>query len=57
MQGDIPPPCRAHSATAVINQIILFGGGDGANYYNHLYLLDTSVLPPARQLLELIPLK
>lgn len=51
MQGDIPPPCRAHSATAVMNQIILFGGGDGANYYNHLYLLDTSAFLFARPLL------
>lgn len=42
MQGDIPPPCRAHSATEVNGQILVFGGGNADKYYNHLYLLDTS---------------
>ncbi|KAF8488741.1 galactose oxidase [Gautieria morchelliformis] len=39
--GDIPPPCRAHSATQVDRRIFVFGGGEGPTYYNHLYVLDT----------------
>ena len=43
MMGDLPPPCRAHSATVVGTSILIFGGGDGSTYYNHLYVLDTCV--------------
>lgn len=39
--GDVPPPCRAHSATQVDRRIFIFGGGEGPVYYNHLYVLDT----------------
>jgi Rab9 effector protein with kelch motifs len=39
--GDIPPPCRAHSATQVDRRIFVFGGGEGPTYYNHLFVLDT----------------
>ena len=39
--GDIPPPCRAHSATQVNCRIFVFGGGEGPMYFNHLYALDT----------------
>src|SRR5882724_6242983 len=40
--GDIPPPCRAHSATQVDRRIFVFGGGEGPMYFNHLYVLDTT---------------
>ena len=39
--GDIPPPCRAHTATVVDRRIFVFGGGQGHLYYNTLYILDT----------------
>jgi len=39
--GDIPPPCRAHTATLVDRKIFVFGGGQGNMYYNSLYILDT----------------
>ncbi|KAJ3010710.1 hypothetical protein HKX48_007230 [Thoreauomyces humboldtii] len=40
--GTPPLPCRAHSATLVSNRyLIVFGGGDGPNYFNSLYILDT----------------
>jgi hypothetical protein len=32
--GDIPPPCRAHTATLVDKRIFIFGGGEGPTYYN-----------------------
>lgn len=41
MQGDIPPPCRAHTATLVDRRIVVFGGGEGPVYYNDVYILDT----------------
>jgi hypothetical protein len=41
MQGDLPVPCRAHTATLVDRRIILFGGGRGPVYFDHLYVLDT----------------
>ncbi|KAI8461711.1 hypothetical protein BY996DRAFT_6652901 [Phakopsora pachyrhizi] len=37
----IPPPCRAHSATNLDGRIFIFGGGDGPNYFDDLYYLDT----------------
>lgn len=41
--GDIPPPCRAHTATLVDRKIIVFGGGEGPAYYNDVYILDTAM--------------
>lgn len=41
MVGDIPPPCRAHTATLVDRKIVVFGGGQGPTYYNAVYVLDT----------------
>ncbi|PLW09315.1 hypothetical protein PCANC_25242 [Puccinia coronata f. sp. avenae] len=37
----MPPPCRAHSATHLDGRIFIFGGGDGPNYFDVLYYLDT----------------
>ena len=39
--GDIPPPCRAHTATLIDRKIVIFGGGQGPVYYNSVYILDT----------------
>lgn len=60
--GDIPPPCRAHTATLVDRKLIVFGGGEGPLYYNEVYILDTtmrrwihptfapgSIIPPPRR--------
>jgi len=41
--GTVPGPHRAHSATLVDNnRMIVFGGGDGPNYFDTLYILDTN---------------
>lgn len=40
-QGDIPPPCRAHTATLVDRRLVVFGGGEGPVYRNDVYVLDT----------------
>ena len=40
MQGDLSPPCRAHSATLVGRKIVIIGGGEGASYYNSVYIFD-----------------
>ena len=42
MLGDLPPPCRAHTAILVDRKLFIFGGGEGPTYYNDLYILDTS---------------
>lgn len=42
VQGDIPKPCRAHTATLVDRKIYVFGGGEGGEYYNDVYVLDTA---------------
>ena len=42
MQGDIPPPCRAHTATLIDRKIYMIGGGEGSVYYNSVYILDTA---------------
>lgn len=39
--GDVPPPCRAHTATLVDRKIVMIGGGEGPSYYNDVYVLDT----------------
>ena len=41
VQGDVPPPCRAHTATLVDRKIVVFGGGEGPVYYDTVYVLDT----------------
>jgi hypothetical protein len=40
MQGDLPPPCRAHSATLVGRKIVVIGGGENASYYNRVHVFD-----------------
>lgn len=51
--GQIPPPCRAHSCTTVERDLgngkksyslYVFGGGDGPNYFNDLYVLNIDTL-------------
>ncbi|KAF1805974.1 hypothetical protein FB192DRAFT_1365361 [Mucor lusitanicus] len=51
--GQTPPPCRAHSCTTVERDVgggkksyslYLFGGGDGPNYFNDLYVLNVDTL-------------
>ncbi|KAF9359071.1 hypothetical protein BGX34_008553 [Mortierella sp. NVP85] len=43
--GSIPPPCRAHTSTLVgYRRLYIFGGGDGPQYFNDLYVLDTETL-------------
>ena len=41
MQGDLPPPCRAHSATLIGRKIVIIGGGEGASYSNSVYVFYT----------------
>lgn len=41
MMGEVPPPCRAHTATLVDRKIVVFGGGQGPIYYDKTYILDT----------------
>ncbi|PPQ68434.1 hypothetical protein CVT25_007827 [Psilocybe cyanescens] len=40
--GDIPPPCRAHTATLCDRKLIIYGGGLGSTYYDSVYVLDTT---------------
>lgn len=42
MLGEVPPPCRAHTATLVDRKIVIFGGGQGPVYYDSTYILDTT---------------
>ncbi|KAI8645795.1 hypothetical protein BD408DRAFT_411091 [Parasitella parasitica] len=51
--GQMPPPCRAHSCTTVERDLgggkksyslYVFGGGDGPNYFNDLYVLNVDTL-------------
>jgi N-acetylneuraminic acid mutarotase len=39
-KGDIPPPRRAHTTTLVDRKLVVFGGGQGALYYDTVYVLD-----------------
>lgn len=41
VSGDIPPPLRAMTTTAVNKKLVIFGGGDGPTYYNDIYVFDT----------------
>lgn len=41
MMGELPPPCRAHSATLVDRKIVFFGGGEDSVYYDKVFVLDT----------------
>jgi hypothetical protein len=40
--GDIPPPCRAHTATLYDRKLLIFGGGLGSVYYDSVFVLDTT---------------
>ena len=40
--GDLPPPCRAHTATLYDRKLLVFGGGLGSVYYDAVYVLDTT---------------
>ncbi|KAI5777155.1 hypothetical protein EDC01DRAFT_428365 [Geopyxis carbonaria] len=42
VSGEIPPPLRAMTITAVRNKLVIFGGGDGPTYYNDIYVFDTA---------------
>lgn len=41
VHGDVPPPLRAMTTTAVNKKLVIFGGGDGPTYYNDIYVFDT----------------
>ncbi|THH17496.1 hypothetical protein EW146_g3323 [Bondarzewia mesenterica] len=44
MQGDLPPACRAHTATVIDrSRIVFFGGGVGTDYYQSIWILDTQM--------------
>ena len=40
--GDIPPPCRAHTATLYDRKLLIYGGGLDLTYYDAVYVLDTT---------------
>jgi N-acetylneuraminic acid mutarotase len=40
--GDLPPPCRAHTATLYDRKLLIYGGGLGSIYYDAVYVLDTN---------------
>jgi len=40
--GDLPPPCRAHTATLYDRKLLVYGGGLGSIYYDAVYVLDTT---------------
>jgi len=42
--GDAPPPLYGHSSITVDEKIFVFGGGNESNYFNDLYILDSSML-------------
>jgi hypothetical protein len=45
MQGDLPPPCLAHSATLVGRKIVIIGGGENASYYDSVHVFDIPTGP------------
>ncbi|KAF7731984.1 hypothetical protein EC973_007089 [Apophysomyces ossiformis] len=62
--GQIPPPCRAHSCTVVEREIspgkrnhylYVFGGGDGPNYFNDMYVLHAETLTWSKPAIEGTP--
>ncbi|ORY93052.1 hypothetical protein BCR43DRAFT_444305 [Syncephalastrum racemosum] len=62
--GQPPPPCRAHSSTLVerdlgsgkrAHYLYMFGGGDGPNYFNDLYVLHADTLTWSKPITEGIP--
>ncbi|KAI7877116.1 galactose oxidase [Lichtheimia hyalospora FSU 10163] len=62
--GQPPPPCRAHSSTLVerdlgsgkrAHYLYIFGGGDGPNYFNDLYVLNADTLVWSKPATEGIP--
>lgn len=42
--GDVPSPCRAHTAAVVGTDMYIFGGGNGVMPLNKTYKLDTTSL-------------
>ncbi|KAI8393341.1 uncharacterized protein BYT42DRAFT_487417 [Radiomyces spectabilis] len=59
VSGQIPPPCRAHSCTVVdkdlasgkrSTHLYVFGGGDGPNYFNDLYILNIGMYETTKPL-------
>ncbi|KAH8828334.1 hypothetical protein DL96DRAFT_1602742 [Flagelloscypha sp. PMI_526] len=52
-KGDLPPPCRAHTATLVDNRrLVIIGGGQGGTYYDTIYVLDTLTRQWSRPVVE-----
>ena len=40
---DIPPPCRAHTATLYDCKHFIYGSGLGLTYYDAVYILNTTM--------------
>lgn len=40
--GDSPPAFRAHTATLIDKKIVVYGGGLGHQYFDHIYILDVN---------------
>jgi Rab9 effector protein with kelch motifs len=41
--GDLPPPSRAHTATLINDRrIVVYGGGQGTQYYDTVFVFDTT---------------
>ena len=40
--GDLPPPCRAHTATLYDRKLLIYGGVLGSTYHDSVYVLDTT---------------
>ncbi|KAG0163468.1 hypothetical protein DFQ28_011631 [Apophysomyces sp. BC1034] len=62
--GQVPPACRAHSCTVVeretspgkrTHQLYIFGGGDGPNYFNDMYVLHAETLTWSKPVIEGTP--
>ncbi|KAL0574766.1 hypothetical protein V5O48_007193 [Marasmius crinis-equi] len=51
--GELPPPSRAHSATLIDrHRILIFGGGQAAQYSDAVHILDTSTRKWTRPIIE-----